>query len=822
MSGFPTGSSKLKNRLWTGSLSLVLGFAIVALLIGCSRPSNFEPAEGLLIPAPSSTPIRTPDPTSTPYPTAAPTPVPSALLQSADNALFIGDWDMAMDLYQELLQVSDSPELTAAARLGIARTYQLSGGDYPAVQELNQLIVDFPDSPEAAEAYYYLAKAYTSQEQHLDAARAYQNYLQLRPGVLDSYVQDWIGDAYFSAGDYLSAAQEYQRAAELDSLLDQDWLELKAARSYALSGEFQAALDLYDRVYARTQNDTTKSLINLRKGQIFTTLGQVEEAFRVYQEAVDQFPTAYDSYTALVALVDAGVPVDELQRGIVDYYAGQYGVALAAFDRYLQDNPADPGTALYYSGLANRASGNYQVAVAQWEKLIQDHPDHEYWDKAWEEMAYTQWAYLDQYSLAIENLLEFVSIAPDHSRAVEFLFDAASVAEIADRLEQAAELWERVAVFYPGYEKASRARFLAGITYYRLGRLEEALVNFQMLTTEGRTIEDRAAAFLWLGKTHQAVGDLSSAESSWQRAVNVDPTGYYSERARDLLLDRDPFYPPMEYDLVVDWENERAIAEEWMRAQFSIPEEVDLSGLGLLANEARLIRGTELWYLGEYSLARNEFESLRKTITSDAELSYRLMNYMFDLGVFRTAIFSARQVLDLAGMDEASTLTAPGYFNHIRFGIYYPDLIIPIAQEYNFHPLFLYSVIRQESLFESFVQSSAAASGLMQIMPGTGADIARNMGWPSEYVHKDLYRPLVNVTFGADYLDTQRNLYSGDLYTALAAYNGGPGNAREWKKLAPLDEDLFLEVIRFPETRLYIRSISEIFNLYRILYDRTP
>ena len=177
---------------------------------------------------------------------------------------------------------------------------------------------------------------------------------------------------------------------------------------------------------------------------------------------------------------------------------------------------------------------------------------------------------------------------------------------------------------------------------------------------------------------------------------------------------------------------------------------------------------------------------------------------------------------DLAGMDDASTINAPAYFNHIRFGIYYPELVIPTALDYNFHPLFLYSVIRQESLFESFVQSSAAASGLMQIMPGTGADIARNMGWPDDYAQTDLYRPMVNLTFGADYLDTQRNLYSGDLYTALAGYNGGPGNAREWKKLAPHDPDLYLEVIRFSETRNYIRSISEIFSLYRMLYNRTP
>jgi soluble lytic murein transglycosylase len=173
-------------------------------------------------------------------------------------------------------------------------------------------------------------------------------------------------------------------------------------------------------------------------------------------------------------------------------------------------------------------------------------------------------------------------------------------------------------------------------------------------------------------------------------------------------------------------------------------------------------------------------------------------------------------------MDDASTLSAPAYFNYVRFGAYYSDLLIPVAQEYEFHPIFLLSVIRQESLFESFVRSSAAASGLMQIIPSTGAEIAGNMGWPPNYTSDDLYRPVVSLNFGADYLDTQRNTFEGDLYAVLAAYNGGPGNSNEWRKLAPDDPDLFLEVVRYEETRNYIRGIAEIFNLYRLIYDRTP
>jgi soluble lytic murein transglycosylase len=130
----------------------------------------------------------------------------------------------------------------------------------------------------------------------------------------------------------------------------------------------------------------------------------------------------------------------------------------------------------------------------------------------------------------------------------------------------------------------------------------------------------------------------------------------------------------------------------------------------------------------------------------------------------------------------------------------------------------MFSVIRQESLFEGFVNSSAGARGLMQIVPSTGAQISNQLAWPFQYSDNDLYRPDVSIAFGAHYLAVNRDLLDGDLYAALAAYNGGPGNAQQWQSLSGNDPDLFLESVRYEETRNYIRNIYEIYVIYRRLY----
>lgn len=180
-------------------------------------------------------------------------------------------------------------------------------------------------------------------------------------------------------------------------------------------------------------------------------------------------------------------------------------------------------------------------------------------------------------------------------------------------------------------------------------------------------------------------------------------------------------------------------------------------------------------------------------------------------------------MLTLAGLDDAATLNAPVYFNHIRFGTYYSELVIPLSQEYNFSPLLVWSLMRQESLFERGIRSSVGARGLLQIMPATGEEIYGRLGWPPDFTPADLDRPVVSIRMGLDYLNTQRTSLGGDLYTAMAAYNGGPGNAAAWLKLAGgKDPDLFLEIIRFDETRRYIKGIYEIYSIYRRLYERNP
>ena len=799
-------------------IHIVFGILVAFLLTACNGVPLSIGATAT--PTATHTPEAPPTPTETVTPLPVPPITPLTRIQSGEQALFYGDYDTARVEFESAYRDGGSPQIQAAALWGLGRTEYADGRFSTALAPLEQITTEFPDSAFIPYANFLMGKANYELERFPEAVANLDVYLEIRPGVLDAYVHELRGDALFNNRNYPEAIEAYNASMAAPRVGDTLLLEIKIAQTRTEIGDYATAISTYDTIFARTSNDYIKAQMDYLAGLAHKEVDQIEQATERFSHAVENYPLSYYSYLALVELINLEVPVSDLDRGLVDYFAGQYDVALAAFDRHIEAGFDTDGTARYYRALTQRELQNYETAIQGLSDFIDNYPEHPRWAEAWGDKAYTQWFYTGDYQNGAQTYLDFVDAAPTHPEAVDYLMSAARILERNNRLEEAAQVWQRVADEYPDSSQTSQALFLAGIAQYRRGDYFLALPLFQrslLLSTEK---EEQARAYLWVGKTQEQLGDETAKQAAWQQAQAVDPSGYYSERARGLLIGQAPFVPPSTYDIDIDLEAERADAAAWIRVTFGLPAETDLNGLGPLAGDLRIVRGTEFWELGLHEEARAEFEDLRESVSASPENSFRLANYLLELGLYRPAIFAARQVLTLAGLNEqAASLSAPPYFNHVRYGTYYADLVVPNAEEQGLHPLFLFSVVRQESLFEGFVRSNAGARGLMQIIPSTGAGIARSIGWPVAFDPEDLYRPYVSMKLGAQYMASNQKLLDGDIYAALAAYNAGPGNATVWKELAGDDQDLLLEVIRFQETRDYIRYIYEIFEIYRTLYS---
>ncbi|HPL70153.1 MAG TPA: tetratricopeptide repeat protein, partial [Brevefilum sp.] len=423
---------------------IILGALLLCILAACSNPVTQSPAKNTL---PSFPTVAEPQ-TSQPSPTATTLPPPELLVGEGDYALLAGDFQSAIRIFQGAINHSETDEVTAQAHFGLGRAYFNQDEISIALNHFRQA-AQTAETATAARAQFMLGQTYTRLERYQEALDAYQSYLIMRPGLIDAHVHELRGDLFSTLGNYSAAIDSYQQAFLSEPSGGTDTQAVKIARAYQSNGETEIALSLYKDLYSSTSNDYTKAQMALLIGRIHLSQNNDDQAYAIFQESIHNFPFAYDAYTALVTLVEADIPVNEFDRGLVNHNMGNHLLAVEAFDRYLAEAPeflAD--AALYYKGLSTRSLGeaeNQQAAIALWQELIESHPTSSHYVDAWQSIEYTLWAYLGDHQAAAQVSLDFVAQRPEATEAPDFLFRAGRSYERADMLSEAAETWARVA-----------------------------------------------------------------------------------------------------------------------------------------------------------------------------------------------------------------------------------------------------------------------------------------------------------------------------------------------------------------------------------------
>jgi soluble lytic murein transglycosylase len=730
-----------------------------------------------------------------------------------------GDYDTAAAAYRGLLTLPRDEETAAQARLGLGTAY-LRDGDYPAAADtLRDFLAAYPDSDLAPDGHFLLAEALVGAGEPLTATEEYRVYLSAGT-VITAYVHEALGDALYAGGDYAAAVESY--AAALTDVPDRSFevgVREKLALVHVARQNYAAAVAQYDAILDVAQIRAYRARIEHQAAETLILAGKTEAGYDRHLAVVETYPTEDHAYLSLVELVEAGRPVDDFLRGVVDYYGGAYGPAVGALHRYVSTHPESDlvPDAHWYTGLSHLAAGSPGLAASEFETLIETYPENEHWGDGWMGLAEAQGDASDTYA-AVTAYWEFASAAPDHSSAPEALWEAAQLLERTDNLEPASAAYMDCHTAYPDSDYGPPALFRSGLQSYQLGELVDAAVAWDTLAAIYPDSPYRPAALLWLGKLRMAQGDDEAAAAAFEEATAADPTGYYGLRAAELAAD--PLALPFPPDQNVDYRittNHQAEAEEWLAEWLEIEEAVDLSELDpALAADPRLQRGLELWRLGHFEEAKWELEAVRRATTSDALAQYQLALLFRDIGLYRSSILCAVNVISLS--PAATTLDAPAFIARLTHPTYYRDLALQNARQSDLDLLLVLALIRQESLFESLATSSASAHGLMQVIPPTGAQIAAELDWPPDYETADLYRPYVSLRFGTYYLAQQRDRFDDRIDVALAAYNGGPFRAVHWLESAGDDPDLFLEIITLREPHIYIQYIKEHLAVYRALY----
>ena len=327
-----------------------------------------------------------------------------------------------------------------------------------------------------------------------------------------------------------------------------------------------------------------------------------------------------------------------------------------------------------------------------------------------------------------------------------------------------------------GHFSYAQAEWLSGwIALRYLNKPKIALSHFANLHGHLRYPVSLARAAYWSGRASMAMNKAIGA-IKWYQAAARYPSTYYGQLAIEAL---------------------------GKKARWRMPQEPrSVSKVVQAFNERELVR------LSHMLVSFDQEEHLYPLIL---HLSRSAENPTDSLLAARLGHELGQSALAVRASKEA-----------LRKGTLLPKTGYPILSGLRpmpIEPALAHAVARQESEFNPTAVSSAAARGLMQLLPRTARTVAKSLRL--RYRKERLFDPHYNMRLGSAYLGQLIKNYRGSYIMALAAYNAGPNRVKRWLrqngdprkgKVDPID---WVEAIPISETRNYVQRVMENLQVYR-------
>lgn len=366
-------------------------------------------------------------------------------------------------------------------------------------------------------------------------------------------------------------------------------------------------------------------------------------------------------------------------------------------------------------------------------------------------------------------------------------YAAGDIYESFGQNNEAINLYNQVITLFPNSQVRENAMWRLAWIYYRTAEWQAAFTAFGSLATQA---EDRAfgtAAAYWQARSAEKTGDDEAAKQLYSQIVKDGDESYYQGLAMRRL---------QRLGVLVE-ESKTAAAAPAAAPDPPLSTQVSF----------HLSRARELAAISLSRMAVAELDEIGRA-NPPSRLRPILMREYFHNQAYGRSLALANQ---LPGSN--------GERNFYRFPLAFWNMVKQHAEEQGVDPYLILALIRQESLFDTRARSSAAALGLMQLLPSTAKRIAKQLGMSSPSPDT-LFDPEVNLALGTQYLKDLLQRYSNNWFKAIAAYNAGETAVDRWEKEIVTDDiEEFVERIPYSETRGYVKLVIRNHRIYKKLYD---
>jgi soluble lytic murein transglycosylase len=387
----------------------------------------------------------------------------------------------------------------------------------------------------------------------------------------------------------------------------------------------------------------------------------------------------------------------------------------------------------------------------------------------------------------VERLKDLLQLPLSVDMRIDVLNTLIGLAEEKNQDDYEQQLVGQLAKVDPSQEAGLQHFWDKAWARYAAGDFNGARALLELLRDNYRNPNVKRMATYWVARIDERTGKKEQAAAAYRNLAQAPYDDIYaieSERRgapRQIATDN-----PLKSNKP-DW---REIAERDMPSELRLAYE--LTALSDMRNAMLEIRANRKRENGQYAdaLLADLYNS-----TGNAELM----------------MLSLRRAYPALATVEQDSV--PRYFLAMYYPMHYRDMIDKYSKENGLDPFLVMGLIHQESYFNPSAKSAVGATGLMQLMPATGKELAGRLG-----ISSNLTDPKTNIRLGTAHFKMLVNLFGGNSELAIASYNAGQGRVAQWRRTLPHSMDEFLEAIPFRETRTYVKHVVMLSSAYRRMY----
>jgi soluble lytic murein transglycosylase-like protein len=395
----------------------------------------------------------------------------------------------------------------------------------------------------------------------------------------------------------------------------------------------------------------------------------------------------------------------------------------------------------------------------------------------------------DEYDrLATERLKDLLSLPLAGEVRIEVLNSLIERSESKNQDAYERQLVVELAKADPSQEAGLQHFWDKAWAAYARGDLNGARELLAFIRENYRNPNTKRQSMYWFARCGERLGRKDESAAIYHELASAPYDDIYAIESEKRGAKRQPTNINPLTSNRMDW---RDIAEQ------NMPKELRL--------------GYELTALSDFADAKLEIDKNRDR--SNQQYADALMADLYHasgdmLDTLKTLRFAFPA---LATVEQDSV---PPYFLKMYYPLKYEDWIRKYSDANGVDRFTVMGLIHQESYFNAKAKSSVGATGLMQLMPATGRELAGRF-----HITPRLDNPETNIRLGTAHFKMLVNLFNGSNELAIASYNAGQGRVLQWRRAAPgkpMDE--FIEAIPFRETRTYVKHVVMLASTYRRMY----